>query len=235
MKPYLFFDLDGTLLRMDRQTFTKAYMNHLFEYLKEEIQDKNLFLKTCKEGLDYVRKNDGTMTNKERFFSYFFSILDCNKEKVISLFEEYHQTKFDELEYTCKRNPDAIETIYRLKKEGYHMSLATNPCFPRSALAKRIEWAGFQIDDFEYFPSYDEISYAKPSLDFYLEMLKRTRIEASQCIMIGNDFEEDMIARNLPMNVFLLTYDLIHRGKEDISSIHQGTYQDLYHHLAKIQ
>lgn len=235
MKPYLFFDLDGTLLRMDRTTFTKAYMNHLFDYLKEEVKDKDLFLKTCRNGLDSVRKNDGSMTNKERFFSYFFSVIDCDNDKVKEMFEEYHKTKFEELKDTCSINEDALTIVHQLQNEGYRMSLATNPCFPKEALTKRILWAGFNPDDFEYFPSYDEISFAKPSLDFYREMLKRTKNDASHCIMIGNDVEEDMIVRNLPMKVFLLTYDLIHRGNDDISSIPQGNYLDLYNYIKAIE
>ena len=49
--------------------------------------------------------------------------------------------------------------------------------------------------------------------------------------MVGNDVGEDMIARDLGMQVFLLTDCLINRKEKDISVYPNGSFDELMDYI----
>ena len=51
--------------------------------------------------------------------------------------------------------------------------------------------------------------------------------------MVGNDVTEDMVARKVGMNVFLLTDCLINKEREDINRYPRGSFEQLLNHIEK--
>lgn len=124
-------------------------------------------------------------------------------------------------------NPKASDTVKKIKKDGIRVALATNPIFPSIATEKRIRWAGLTPDDFEFFTTYENSKYCKPNLCYYKELLKQLGIAPEECLMVGNDVGDDMVAEELRMNVFLLTDCLINKTEKDISNYHNGGFGEL--------
>ena len=56
-------------------------------------------------------------------------------------------------------------------------------------------------------------------------------VKPEECLMVGNDVGEDMIARRLGMKVFLLTDCLINKHDEDISNYPHGGFDELSEYL----
>ena len=77
----ILFDLDGTLLPMDEQEFTKGYFGLLCRRLAPLGYDKDLLIKTVWEGTKLMLKNDGSKTNEEVFWNHFASIYGKDKLK----------------------------------------------------------------------------------------------------------------------------------------------------------
>ena len=107
------------------------------------------------------------------------------------------------------------------------MALATNPLFPNVATESRISWAGLQPEDFETYTTYETSRYCKPNLDYYREVLDRLQVSPEECLMVGNDVAEDMIAKQLGMKVFLLTDCLINKNNADIFIYPHGSFDEL--------
>ena len=57
-------------------------------------------------------------------------------------------------------------------------------------------------------------------------------LNPSECIMVGNDVGEDMIAATLGLDVFLVTDYLINTKGLDTSNYPQGDLNDLLNYLA---
>ena len=55
-----------------------------------------------------------------------------------------------------------------------------------------------------------------------------------ECVMVGNDVTEDMIAETLGMKVFLLTDCLINKLNEDISKYPHGGFDELKEFLDEL-
>lgn len=115
-----------------------------------------------------------------------------------------------------------------IKEMGLRVALATNPIFPAVATESRIRWAGLEPEDFELYTTYESIGYCKPNPAYYREVAAKLGVDPEQCLMVGNDVEEDMeAAEQTGMRVFLLTDCLINRENRDISAYPHGSFSQL--------
>jgi FMN phosphatase YigB (HAD superfamily) len=60
-----------------------------------------------------------------------------------------------------------------------------------------------------------------------MEILEKIGCKPEECIMVGNDVSEDMIAEQLGMQVFLLTDCIINKGEKDIDLYPHGSFEEL--------
>ena len=121
----------------------------------------------------------------------------------------------------------AAQLVRQLRKEGYGVILATNPMFPAIATHSRIRWAGLTPEDFDLVTTYENSCHSKPNVAYYRDILETMNLKPEECLMVGNDVDEDMIAETLGMKVFLLTDCLLNRRKKDISGYPQGSFPEL--------
>lgn len=128
-------------------------------------------------------------------------------------------------------NPKAAITVRTVKEIGLQVALATNPIFPAVATESRIRWAGLEPEEFELYTTYENIGYCKPNPDYYREIARRLGVRPEQCLMVGNDVAEDMVAETIGMKVFLLTDCLINKTREDINQYRRGSFEQLMQYL----
>ena len=227
------FDLDGTLLSMDQDRFIEAYLKKLAAHMAPHGYDPKEFIKALWKGTAAVVKNNGEKRNEEVFWEVFeelFPERDLGADS--KYFDEFYATKFDSVkDIVVKDEPLSKETVEYVKKKGLRAILATNPLFPSVATEKRIAWAGLSADDFEFFTTYENSSYSKPNLDYYRWVVSKTGLSFEECLMVGNDVSDDMVARELGMKVFLLTDNLINKDGEDISEYPNGGFKELQDYI----
>lgn len=223
----VFFDLDGTLLPMDMDLFIKSYFGAISQKLAPHGYEPKELINVIWQGTKAMITNDGSRTNEEVFWDSFISFYGKDRLKDTVYFDKFYEENFDGLKSVCGYNPKSAETVNALKEKGLRLILATNPLFPSIATEKRISFAGLKTEDFEFFTSYENISYCKPNVKYYEEVLKRTGLKPHQCLMVGNDADDDMIAQTLGLKVFLLTDCLINNSGSDVSNYPQGSFSEL--------
>lgn len=220
------FDLDGTLLPMDQDEFIKAYFSLLSQTMEKHGYAREQMMKAVWAGTAAMVKNDGSALNEEVFWKTFGSFFDRDVRADEPLFHAFYENEFDEVKNSCGYNENARKLIDAVKSKGYRTILATNPLFPAVATRKRIGWAGLCPEDFELYTTYENIGYCKPNPKYYQEILDRIGMTPQECLMIGNDVTEDMIAKTLGMKVFLLTDCMINKENEDISVYPHGGFEE---------
>lgn len=222
------FDLDGTLLPMPNQElFLDTYFKALSMKFLPLGYDAKELVKAVWVGTKSMLENDGTMTNEQRFWDMFCSMMGEEARQLETLFDDFYRNEFSLARETTSTHPHAKECIQILKDKGYTIALATNPLFPRVATHARMNWAGLEPMDFDYITTYENSTFCKPKLDYYQEVLLGLGKQAKECIMVGNDVKEDMCAANLGMDTYLLKDCLICQEAEDISTYKQGDFDDL--------
>ncbi len=228
------FDLDGTLLPMNQDVFVKDYFGRIAAKLAPQGYDPKKLIDTIWRGTAAMVKNDGSKTNEEAFWEYAVTVYGDRIVQDKRFFDDFYEEEFDKIKAVCGYHPAAAEIVHSLKEQGYGVALATNPIFPARATQWRIQWAGLIPEDFELYTTYENSRYCKSNLDYYRDVLTRLNVKAEECLMVGNDVGEDMIARELGMQVFLLTDCMINKAGTDISVYPHGDLDALKAYLKTV-
>lgn len=223
----IFFDLDGTLLPMDQDQFTRGYFKSLAAKLAPHGYEPKALIDAIWAGTAAMVHNDGSKTNEAAFWTKFTSIFGKEVLCDIPLFDAFYRTDFQNARSFCGYNPAAREVIDLVKSLGFRTVLATNPIFPAIATESRMGWAGLTPADFELYTTYENSSYCKPNPDYYRDILKRLDLKPEACVMVGNDATEDMVAQSIGIQVFLLTDCLINKENLDITAYPHGGFPEL--------
>ena len=234
MTKAILFDLDGTLLPMDQEVFVRDYLGRMAAFLAPHGYDPQSLIKAVWAGTGAMVKNDGKALNEDVFWYVFNSILGRDAKQDLALFEEFYRTEFQKAKDSCGFHPMAAESVRQIKDMGYRLILATNPLFPAIATYSRIRWAGLNPEDFELVTTYENSRFCKPNPDYYREILGKIALDGSQCLMVGNDVGEDMVAQKLGMKTFLLTDCLINKTAEDITQYPNGSFPELLHYIRSL-
>lgn len=225
------FDMDGTLLPMDTKAFEKLYFKSLAAKVAPLGYDPAKLIDGVWKGTVAMIRNDGSVTNDTAFWRVFAGIFGDGVYQHIPAFDEYYRTDFIAAKQACGFNPKAVQIVRKLKDVGIRLVLATNPLFPLVAQQQRLSWAGLSIDDFEYVSHYENSHYCKPNADYYREIVEKLGLNPSECLMVGNDANEDTVADKLGMQVFIVTDCLLNPDGKDISVYPNGSFDDLAKHL----
>lgn len=228
------FDLDGTLLPMDNDEFTKVYFKLLAAKMAPYGYESKGLVDAIWAGTASMVKNDGSKTNEEAFWNTFSKIYGEQSLSHIPIFEEFYKNEFQRAKAICGDNHKAAGAVRKIKELGFRLGLATNPIFPAIATQSRIRWTGLEPSDFEIYTTYENIGFSKPNPSYYLEVAKILGVKPEECLMVGNDVTEDMVAETIGMKVFLLTDCLINREDKDISEYNHGNFDDLISYIERI-
>ena len=226
MRDTYLFDLDGTLLPMDYDKFMHLYFFALSKHFDGQYDLKQL-QKTILEGTEIMFHNDGTMTNEDAFWHFAKTRMPFDLDRDKPLFEHFYDSTFSTARDATWQNPIAAKCIHHLKEKGFTLAIATNPLFPRIATLNRIRWAGLDPEDFALISTYEDFHYAKPNLGYYREMLDRLGKSPEQCIMIGNDNQEDMCAESLGIKSYLIDDCLLNHGDAPLHDWH-GSFESFF-------
>ena len=221
------FDLDGTLLPMDQDVFIKTYFDMLAKRLAPLGYEARGLIKAIWSGTAEMVKNSGEKTNEEVFWDKFTDIYGKEARAHLPEFDKFYQEDFDKVRVSTGFNSEAAKAVTEIKKLGLRVALATNPIFPSIATKKRIAWAGLMPEDFEYVTSYENSRHSKPNLDYYRDVVSAIGVAPEDCIMVGNDVSEDMVAQALGMKVFLIPDCIINKEQKDISVYRSGDFSQL--------
>ncbi len=229
----ILFDLDGTMLPLNLDQFLKLYFTAMGRKFQDLIDAKTLtqYIMTATEemvnDIDY-------RTNEIVFMEKFAELTRSDLSIYRQRFDEFYDREFFETKASVIDSPMMRDSVDLLKDKGYELVVATNPLFPAKAIHHRIRWSGFEPEDFLYIPSYEKNHYCKPQLRFYTEILQEIGKEPEECLMVGNDVQEDLVAAELGIETYLITDFLIHRTQEPIAATYQGSYVDLYQFVQEL-
>ena len=231
----ILFDLDGTLLPMDQDIFIKAYIGGLVKAAIPAGFEPKALATAIQAGTYAMVKNNGEETNEKVFWDYMRSVYGGSIEDDLAFFEEFYRTDFQKVSEVCGKDPQVKKLVDFVKSKGFRTALATNPLFPTIATESRIRWAGLEVSDFEFFTSFENSRHSKPNPDYYREVIERIGLAPEECLMVGNDADEDTVAASLGMTVFLLTDCLINKSGKDISVYPNGNIADLFSFIENLE
>jgi len=189
MRAY-FFDFDGTLALLNEDRFFNDYFKSLGDFLgmnPEELAKRiTLIIR------EITISADGFRNNYERFMESFTKKFGGNAEEWEKIFKKFYESShFKRLSNHFLPNNRVIMYMRERRKEGYKIVLATNPVFPRVAIAERLSWIGLREEDFDLITSMEDFHYCKPDPRYFLEICSKISEKPENCVMVGDDDEMD--------------------------------------------
>lgn len=236
------FDLDGTMLPMDMKEFTDTYVLILKNRLISAGFDADEIIAGMWVGIKAIVENDGMITNEDCYWKAFESFLTKGegkldrkiKRKLEKEMVKFYQEDFGVVRYVTHPNDVVAECIEILKNKGYQIVAATNPIFPEIATLERINWAGLDPKDFSLITTYENSCFAKPNLEYYKYIMKVLDKDPEDCLMVGNDVHEDMCAKQLGIDVFLLDEYVLNTHNEDTFEIKKGNWNVFKQYISNL-
>lgn len=221
----LLFDLDGTLLPMDLEHFTKKYFELLAAAAAPYGYEPERLGSAVWKGTKAMIQNDGSRPNCQRFWEVFAGELGEEVLDLRPVFDKFYAGEFNGAKVATRENPLAKRILEAAKRAGLTVVLATNPLFPAVGVATRLGWIGLAPEDFAYVTSYENSSYCKPNPLYFTQILERLGRSPGECLVVGNDVQEDALAAKAAgLSTYLITDCLENAQAGDISQFPHGSF-----------
>lgn len=224
-RPVVLFDLDGTLLPMDYDRFEKAYFRGLCTAVPELQPDK--LIAAVWAGTKAMMKNDGSRSNREAFAEVFTAQSGIDYYANEARFLRFYETEFQKCAAVCGITDVSRRLVKTLRNKGYMVAVATNPIFPEIATYSRLRWLGLDPREFPLVTTFENSCFAKPNPDYYRAVCERLGVTPPDCVMVGNDVEEDGCAAALGIEVVLVTDCLLNRKNLPLDGFCTCTLEDV--------
>jgi FMN phosphatase YigB (HAD superfamily) len=237
----LLFDLDNTLIIFDEDAFIFLYGKHVHKRFRTEIPSFEEFMKLfLKSAHAMLNKGPEGLKNDEKFALDFSKATGLPPDLIIERMLDFYANEFDNCAEVISIAPSARKLL-ELAARHFTLVAATNPLFPKIATKKRLQWGGIgspRIPWFEVTVS-DDYTTAKPHREYYHELLQKIDKTPEECLMIGNDKVNDMVAGKLGIKTFLVENGSKNHQKIITTELDEqdpdfpidasGTLEDLYH------
>lgn len=226
LKTFL-FDLDGTLLPMDQDYFLSGYLKAITSKFGHLFDPRKLAGQIMASTEVMIRNNEADKTNMDVFVEDFIPKVGHAKEDLWPLFDQFYDEEFPNLAFLTKPTPLSRQIIDALKEKSLEAVVATNPLFPARAIEHRLNWVNLRFDEFKLVTTYETMHYCKPNPNYFKEILEKIGRKPEECIMVGNDATEDLVARRVGMKTFLVKDCLIDPTEGKYETDYEGSLADV--------
>jgi FMN phosphatase YigB (HAD superfamily) len=160
-----------------------------------------------------MANRDSTRTNKAVFDAVFYPSIGVSADEMAAPLAEFYAQAYPSLAKMAASDPAARQAVSIALGRGLVTVLATQPIFPAVAVRQRMAWAGIADLAFALVTTYETSHACKPHPQYFSEVTGAIRCEASECLFVGNDGDEDATARRIGMKTILVTDYLTNLGR----------------------
>lgn len=224
----ILLDLDGTVLPMDIDLFMKIYFHEMSKAFSDLSEQQLLINNIWAATKATVINTEADKVNETVFMDTYGQLISGELEEHKERFDAFYDAGYLKTQASVKESEWMKKSIHLLKEKGYQLVLATNPIFPLKAIQYRIKWAGFEPEEFSYISYFEQNHYCKPQIKYYQEVLEHVGKAPEECMMVGNDVQEDLVVRQLGVKTYLIDEHMLHRTSEPIETDYQGNYEAFY-------
>jgi len=206
------FDLDNTLILFEEVTFINGYYPVMAARFAGVFPDGQ-FAERLMKATIALRSSDGRVSNRELFITTLCEGLNMNRDEVWARFEQFFSLDFDVFKDAVKAAPGAGEAFRHVKDRRLKIVVATNPIWPIVVQKKRLAWAGLDDIEVDLITHIDNMNYCKPQLGYYRQICRLIDVQPEECLMVGDDPANDMVAAVTGMKTYQATDSRAHSQK----------------------
>lgn len=229
----ILFDLDGTLLNIEMNTFVANYVAGLANCFVDLTNRRDFTVAVLHSAFDMLRSNDESQTNEEYFLSLISLRLNIGPALFKTRLEEFYSNGLQCLAPMVQAFPLSRRILQHCFDHDLRVIIATNPLFPRPVIEARLKWADLNEFPFHLVTSYENCRFCKPHPRFFQDILLSQNLKPEESLMVGNDPQFDLAAAEAGIATFLLDPLSSHVDKTFHADF-SGCHQDLLHLIESI-
>jgi FMN phosphatase YigB (HAD superfamily) len=230
----ILFDLDGTLLNVEMNAFVFGYVESLSRSFTDLVNHRDFAKALLGSAFEMLHSDDGSQTNEVFFLDKMSRRLDIAPGLFKDRLEGFYRDGLHELAPLVRPFPISRRILRHCFDHDLIVVIATNPVFPRQVIDARINWGCLEGFPFHLVTSYENSRFCKPHRQFFQDILDSQGLRPEESLMVGNDAEFDLPARQAGIPTFLL--DTCPPGPKSQSrrADFRGSHQDLLQLLEHI-
>ncbi len=198
----VFFDLDGTLLDVDMNTFLGKYFGMAAARLAHLIPPEK-FVPSLMRATNVMIENDGRDFNEAVFWEAFTPLVGRERAELEPVFTKFYTEDFPGFHTLARPNADARRAVETALDLGLDALVITNPVFPAIAVNQRLAWAGVNDLPFRRVTTYENSRYCKPNLRYFDALAEEFGYAPGECLVVGDE-DMDMVAAQGGYPTFLI-------------------------------
>lgn len=196
-------DLDNTLILYDEMEFFKRFIPRITESFRDIIPP-DIFPEKLIGATQSLMRNDGSLLNRETFLNVFTADYEEHRDELWDRLLRFYTTELDQFRHLVAV-PEGIEEVFNIMKRMHlKVVIASNPIWPMEVQIKRFSWTGLECA-FDFITHMENMSYCKPRLEYYTTICDEIDEKPEECLMVGNDPVNDMVAAKIGIKTFLMT------------------------------
>lgn len=221
------FDLDGTLLRINTGDFMNEYLKEVGAAVAASVDPGRFIVGLLTSTSIMMANNSASATNSEVFWNDFSRRMGDSTEILKPVMEDFYTNRFGSLSRVVQLGDWSRKAVQAALDRGLRIAVATQPVFPLSAVRQRMSWAGVDDLPWDFVASYEYMHFCKPNPGYFREIADRLGLSPEECLMVGNDVEEDLAAASTGMRTGLVTDFLVNAKNKEYSTDWSGPLADL--------
>lgn len=230
---FVLFDLDGTLVPLGRPRFEAALFENLDAMFRRTFPDRPQAVQAMKRAsIACFHAEDGVQTNEQRLKRFLAEEAGpALAEEILLALDEHYAGDYNHIRECITDESIAMDALALVQRYGGTPVVATNPIAPASCIYARMAWVGLKPEQFALVTTYDKCHFTKPDPRYYLEVMELIGAGKEDCLMIGNDTDEDMegaIAAGI--EVYLMTDHVMDR-RNSVEQYPHGTGREMLAYL----
>ena len=193
-KKLIIFDMDGTLLD------SAPSLAFAVNYMRKEMGKEPLSLERIRQ---FIGNGSEILAKRAYLNKYEFSeneIDNTELKKAHKIFLDFYGKN---LNAKTKLYPGAIETLEKLNKQDYILSLVTNK--PHQFVRPMLKHFNL-LEHFHDYIGANEKFNKKPAPDMLLYMCKKFNIDPTNSVMIGDSKNDIFAAKNADIDSIAVSY-----------------------------
>lgn len=199
------FDLDGTLLDIDIESFLGTYFAALEQTLAnifEEDQALADAMQAIYDATGAMMRPHEPLTNSDVFYAEFERLTGVSLIDHADLIDAFYRDVFPGLGVGLGPAPGAHAAIAAARACDLKVAVATNPIFPRAAILHRMKWAQIAPDGVDAITDFETMLATKPLPAYFRQTAKLLGVDPSRCLMVGDDRMLDLAAADVGMRTY---------------------------------
>jgi FMN phosphatase YigB (HAD superfamily) len=203
------FDLDNTLILYDEVKFFQVYFPLVADWFKD-LMPTDKFSEKLMQATIVMHKNDGLVTNRELFLKEFCKGTNWDADDIWKRFDTFYQQDWGKIKETISSQDCARDVFQYVQDKHLKIVIATNPIWPLTAQMTRLAWAGLDDMDIALVTNIDNMNFCKPQLGYYRQICQIINVAPEECLMVGDDPANDMVAARIGMKTYLTVDSINH-------------------------